>query len=361
MFPKKAPGSIRNMRLGLESRTVPYFRKIVHAAKSVLFIGSPAKGGAFGFLGLAFLFLAISCQRAEPPVLKIGINMWPGYETFYLAEKLGYYKGIDVRVIQFPSASEVVRNYRNGAIDFAALTADETFYLAESGLSPKIVLVLDESSGADVLLSKPHIRYLAELKGKRIGAENGALGAYMLTRALDKGGLRPEDIILVPSEVNQHESIYAQGKVDAVVTFEPVKTKLLKADARLLFSSKEIPGEICDVLVVRPSFLKAHPKEVAQLLEIHFRALDYLASNPKKASEIIAPREGVSAEEFLHSLEGLHIPDKEENRPLLGDKNSSFIRGIRELAGVMLSKGLLSKPVNVEEMVESAPIEGGKR
>ncbi len=36
-----------------------------------------------------FLFLA-GCERRHP--LRMGLNVWPGYEFLYLAQELGYYK-----------------------------------------------------------------------------------------------------------------------------------------------------------------------------------------------------------------------------------------------------------------------------
>jgi len=44
---------------------------------------------------------------------------------------------------------------------------------------------------------------------------------------------------------------FKKRQVDAIVTFEPVKSELLSSGANILFDSHQIPGRIVDVLVVR--------------------------------------------------------------------------------------------------------------
>jgi NitT/TauT family transport system substrate-binding protein len=63
--------------------------------------------------------------------------------------------------------------------------------------------------------------------------------------------------------------------VDAVVTYEPVRTKLKNAGARQIFDSTAHPGEIVDVLVVRTSYLTASPDNARLLVEAFYRAQRY--------------------------------------------------------------------------------------
>lgn len=52
-------------------------------------------------------------------------------------------------------------------------------------------------------------------------------------------------------EVDEHEGAFGSGKVDAVVTFEPVRSRLLARGAVQIFDRRQIPGEIIHVLVMR--------------------------------------------------------------------------------------------------------------
>lgn len=66
--------------------------------------------------------------------LRIGTLVWPGYEPLYLARERGYLDPKSVRLVEYPSNSEVTRAFRNRAIEAAALTFDEVHpLLASSG------------------------------------------------------------------------------------------------------------------------------------------------------------------------------------------------------------------------------------
>ena len=161
-----------------------------------------------------------------------------------------------MRLVEYPSATGVLRAFRNKALEAAALTLDEALMLLEASLPVRVVTVLDISHGGDVILAHPEIETFGDLRGRRVGVEGGALGAYVLSRALQVHALTPADITIVQMDASEHEHGFADGAVDAVVTFEPMRTRLRAQGARQIFSSVEIPGEIVDVLVVHESVLK---------------------------------------------------------------------------------------------------------
>ncbi len=308
--------------------------------------------GLGGFLGrkassllILFCFLATACSIEGPAPLRLGTNVWPGYEPFYLARTLNYFSREEVSLKEFTSATEVIRSFRNGAIDAAALTLDEVLLLLQHGVDLKIILVCDASHGGDVILSWPPAKSLADLKGKRVGVENTALGAYVLTRALQQQGMAPSDIHLVSAEVNEHERFFLSGKVDGVVTFEPVRSKILEVGGVELFTSKAIPYEILDVVVVRSSYLKKNKKQVRQLLAGWFKALWYLESYPREAAKMMSSRLKLSPDKVLESFDGLRLPSLSENHAMLKGTKHSVKEIGGKLATVMLEQGLLgSKP-----------------
>ena len=212
-------------------------------------------------LGIRVLLLIailanVGCSGEPQLPFRVGTNVWPGYEPLYLAREQGLYPpSAGLRLVEYTSASEVIQAFRNGTIDAAALTLDEVLLLAETTPDLGIVLVLDISHGADVILAQPAISSLRDLKGKRVGLESTALGAYVLTRALQTAGMRQDDVRKISLEVDEHEQAFKKGRVDAVVTFEPVRTRLMASGARQLFDSSMLPGEIVDVLVVRRTLL----------------------------------------------------------------------------------------------------------
>lgn len=290
---------------------------------------------------LATIVFLSSCGSPIETPLRIGSNTWLGYEPLYLARSLGYYENSQVNLIELTSASEVMSALSSGALDGAALTLDEVLTLLDDGLDLKVILVIDFSNGGDVLLAKPGIGTLADLRGKRIAVEYTAVGALLLDAALKQGGLDVADVEIVSAEVDKHLNVYPS--VDAVVTFEPVRTELLKQGAIQLFDSSSIPGRIVDVLVVLGEKTKIHPRSLEQLLAGYFKAREYLETQPDKAANRMTERLGLSPAEIMAAYDGLSLPDLEENRKLL-NSNAALLEGVAgDLAGFMFEKKMLRK------------------
>jgi len=295
-----------------------------------------------------------ACPREEP--VSIAANgVWPGYQPLFLARDLAYLDRVPARLHETPSSTLALVALRNRSVDGAALTLDEVLLLAQDQIEVRIVLAMDVSNGADVLMSRPEIRDLGDLRGRRVGAESTALGAYMLSRALERGGLTPADVEVVPVALDLHEQTFREGRVDAIVTFDPVRTRLQAQGGRVLFDSSQIPGEIVDVLVVQADVLRSRSPQVQRLLEAWYRALDHLRADPEDACRRIAKRQGVSCREFQRSLEGIEVPDRAGNERLLTGSRPELLAPAERLAGVMLRNGLLRRPVDPRRLFATTP------
>lgn len=306
------------------------------------------------FLGALLTSTLVGCIQKLPDPLRVGYIVWPGYESLYLARDLGYYKDTPIRLVDYPSNSEVIRAFRNNNLQAAALTLYEALLVAETEPSARVVLILDSSNGADAILAMPKIKTLEAIKGKRVGVESGALGGFILTRALEKVNLKPKDVQIVSLGLSEHEQAFKRKKVDAVVTSEPTGSKLLTDGANLLFDSSEIPGEILDVLVVREELLKKQSSATQALLDGYFSALNYLKENPQDAARRIAPREGVTPQQFLKSLEGLVIHDLQENKQILGKTDTLSREKVKKVSQFMLDNKLLNKQINPTSLFDDS-------
>jgi NitT/TauT family transport system substrate-binding protein len=306
----------------------------------------------FVLLGLAMLaMLTLTACKPEPqPPMRIGMNVWPGYEPLFLARHGGHLNEADFRLVELSNASEVGRALRNGSLEAACLTLDEVLYAAENGMDPVILLVMDESNGADVVLARPEIKSLAGLRGKRIAVEVGALGAYMLTRSLQLAGLTTKDVTPVYLPIDKHLSAYQDGQVDAVVTFDPVRTKLLERGAVDLFNSSKIPGEVVDVLVVRRDYLEKNPGRSVALRQAWFAALEQIRQSPHESAKIMAVREQITAEEFESSLQGLHLPNEADSLIRLEGAAPKLLEAAERLKTVMRDTSLLKKDIPLKPL-----------
>ncbi len=254
------------------------------------------------------LSLDIGCSQQGSAAFRVGINPWPGYEFLYLAQEKGFYRdeGLQVRLVEFPSLSDARRAYERGQVNAIATTVIEVLQAREnSSRSPQIVQIVDYSNGADVILARPGLATGANLRGARIGLELASLGVYVLARALEKNGLSLADVTMVSMNQLSMEASFRKAELDAIVTYPPTSTKLLRdSDANTVFSSTEIPGEVLDVIAVEAEVNARHPRDVAGLLRAYHRAVAYTRQNPADAHAIMAEREGLTPEEFRTALTG---------------------------------------------------------
>lgn len=298
---------------------------------------------------MALLCAAVIVQGCGEPSgpLKIGTNVWPGYEPGYLARDLGYFSDSDIKLLQFQSATESIRAFRNGVVDVAALTLDEALLLQQDGIDIRIFLVADVSHGGDVIMARPDVGSMDGLKGKTVGVENSALGAYVLARALEIHGVALKDVTIRPITVDQSEDMYLLKAVDAVVTFEPFRSRLLKAGAVEIFTSREMPNEIVDVLVVRSDVIDRFKDQLHTLSAAWLKAVAYINEQPDEAGVMLGKRLGLAPDEALASFEGLVIPDAALNRELLSAGPSGLMRNAAKLKAVLLENKLLAKDVDL--------------
>jgi NitT/TauT family transport system substrate-binding protein len=306
--------------------------------------------GQLGILSALLLGL-IACTPAPPEPLRIAAGPFPGYETLYLARELGLLDEQRIRLVEYAPGSQSLRAYRNGVVDGAALTADEVLQLAREGYYPRVVAVLDYSNGIDVVMARPEIVSLADLRGKRIGVENTALGAYFLSRVLYFAGLSKTDVELVPTELSEHTRAYREDRVDAVITYAPQRASLSDLGAHQLFDSSLIPGEIVDLLVVREQVVETRTDSVTHLLAGLFGALEYLRRNPESAVARMAPRVGMNETEFARSLDELRLPDLTQNRELMLGTPPPLELTLTEVMELMIREGLLDGPVEVSRLI----------
>lgn len=305
----------------------------------------------------ALVLVLGGCMRDPEPPLRIGTNVWIGSEPLYLARELGYLDRNAVQLVEYPSASEVSRAFRNQAIDGMVISLDELFVLAVDGLRPRIVAIVDVSHGADVVVGRGALQKMTDLKGKRIAVESGALGAFVLARALTLNGMQASDVSMVHLESNEHPAAFKEGRVDGAVTFDPYRTQLLAAGARTLFDSSQIPGEIVDLLAVRNSVIEKNPRAVDALLQGWFKALDYLRHDPIDAAARMAAREQISAEQFQHALQGLRFPSKGENLAMLAGPTPSLKASGRTLMTLMVNAKLLRSELEIDGLLAPAALQ----
>lgn len=295
------------------------------------------------------LFVILSaCSPNQPEPLRVGSIPWPGYETLFLARELGFYEATAVRLIELSTSTETLRAFRQKQLEVAALTLDEAIRLSQTEDDLLIILVTNISNGADKLITRPDITRISDLKGKRIGFEEGAVGVYMLYQTLQLAGLTLADITPVPSTVNQHVYLMQSGQVDAVVSFDPVAYKLEQTGFHRLADSSMIEDKIIDVLVTRKSTMTGNPKAIDALLKGYWKALSFIDQNSEEAYQLIAPRLGLAYTDLEVIYAGLIQPDETLQQQFF---EHDLFQAIEAHNRFMLTHDIVTTPADADALI----------
>lgn len=294
------------------------------------------RGAALGLAALA----GAGCSTAQPP-LRIGAHPWLGYELMFLAHAHGLLQPDQLRLVEVPNATASLRALAAGTLDGAGLTLDEVLSARARGLMLRVVAVFDVSHGADVLLGSPGITSLPALRGRRVGVEHSATGALMLDAALRAGGLAAADVRLVSLSFDEHAAALRGGKVDAVVTFDPVRSQLLADGAQLLFSSAQVPGLIVDVLAVRAEAVHGQGTHLRALVAGVLQARNLWQQDSAGSAARMAPRLQLPPAAVVQAFTSVQLPDLAANHRWLGGPRPELMATAERLQAVMQRAALL--------------------
>lgn len=296
---------------------------------------------AFGawrqFFACAAVLFVHACSAPPSQALRLGINPWVGYDPVVLAREHGLFDPGDLRVIELETSSESIRQLRNGLIDAAGLTLPEAVELAAAGTDIRIVALLSLSRGADAVLAGSAVHNVSQLRNARIGLEDTALAAVMLQRVLEAGGLRRDEVRLVTMPLTDHEMALSRGQVDAVITFEPVVSRLAAAGFVVVYDSAEMPGEVVDVLVVRGDTLAQRPEQVQALLSAFEQGRRRMLANPDESARALAPGADLSVAEYLTALSRIRLFSLQQSAEMLRAVPDVPVLGLDQLSADLKS------------------------
>ena len=120
-----------------------------------------------------------------------------------------------------------------------------------SDYEPIVIMQLSWSTGADGFVAKG-IESLADLKGKKIGLEEGFVEHLLFLTGVEQAGLDPAEFELVNTPTDETPQVLAAGAVSAVAAWQPNSGQALKAvdGSKPIFTSADAPGIIYDLLFV---------------------------------------------------------------------------------------------------------------
>lgn len=255
------------------------------------------------------------------PVM-LGYSSWAGWWPWAIAEEEGLFEknGANVELIWFDGYLESIQALASGQLDANSQTLNDTISFAgEASNGMVAVLVNDNSAGNDKVVAAEGINSFQDLKGKTIALEEGVVGDFLLSLALEDAGLSRSDVTIKNLETGAAATAFAAGQADAFAGWVPFwETALTRPGSKELASSKAFPGAIPDLLVVSQELIDERPDQVQALVNTWFDILKFMEENPDRANEIMAKRASISKDEFDRYMAGTRFFSLADNLEAFG-------------------------------------------
>ncbi|MFC0238913.1 putative urea ABC transporter substrate-binding protein [Rhodopseudomonas telluris] len=265
--------------------------------------------------------LSVAGASAAPKKdFKVAWSIYVGWMPWGYAADTGIVKkwadkyGITIEVKQFNDYVESINQYTAGGYDAVTITNMDALSIpAAGGVDTTAVVMGDFSNGNDAVILKNKTD-LAAIKGQKVNLVEFSVSHYLLARALETKGLSEKDIKVVNTSDADLAAAYKTPEVTAVVTWNPIVSEILSApDAKKVFDSSQIPGEIMDLMVANTGVVKDNPNFAKALVGIWYETISKMqaaGAEGKAAKEAMAKASGTDLAGFDSQLASTKLFDK---------------------------------------------------
>ncbi|WP_147534606.1 sulfonate ABC transporter substrate-binding protein [Bacillus marasmi] len=206
--------------------------------------------------------------------------------------------GVKVEWTEFPGGPQLLEALNVGSLDFGH-TGEAPPIFAQAAGAPLVYFANEPENPKGEALVVPKdspIKSIKDLKGKKIALNKGSNVHYLLVKALEKNGLKYEDVetaFLPPSDAR---AAFEKGVVDAWVIWDPFLAEAeRKIGARILFDGTDLVKNR-EFFLATVSFANENQEVLEVLYEEIAKAEQWVEGNKKEAAEFLAPQIGMEKE-----------------------------------------------------------------
>lgn len=256
---------------------------------------------------------------AVTKLITIGYSDWPGFVAWQVAIEKGWLKEAGVNVdFKWFDYSASLSAFAANQLDAVLVTNGDNLVTGSGGTKGVMIMATDYSAGNDVIIAKPGIESIADLKGKSVATEKGLVDHLLLATALEDAKVKASDIKLINTMTNELPQVFASPDIAAIAVWQPVANQALKAVAgsKIIYSSKDKPGLIYDTLTVNMTHLSANKEEWKKIIQVWDKTVKYIndPATHADAVKIMSTRVGVEPAQYEQFIGGTHLLDLDANK-----------------------------------------------
>ncbi len=217
-----------------------------------------------------------------------------GVNKGFFSDALG--SGVTLETHVFNAGPEAITAILSGSIDATFVGPNPTTNAFAQSHGQAIRVIAGATSGGALLVVKPSISSIAELRGKKIadpqlgGTQDVALRWFLKNNGFHADTAGGGDVSVLPQDNSQTLTAFKQGQIDGAWVPEPWASRLVvEGQGKVLVDERELWPQrkfVTTNLIVRTDFLRTHPRRTKALLEGLYRSVSYLNSNPTDGQQL---------------------------------------------------------------------------
>ncbi len=306
-----------------------------------------------GVMLLAGQAATASQSRRSLASVSMGIEPWIGYAPWYIAQKEGYFAkyGLSVNIVNFQQDADRNSALIAGRTDVSNIDTGRTIQFATNHLPGVPLLLVDDSNGADAIMSVKSISTAAQLKGQSVAYEFGTTSDLLLHYYLLQHHMSFNSVQSVNVPASDAGTLLIAGKDKVVVTYEPYISEATShhgANVHVFFSSAQAPGLISDFLVANKSWLAGHGTEARELVEAWNDAITYYHTHTTQAVAIMAAGIGATPSSLASVLKGVILYSVAQDQALIN--SGQLAKEYLDIGQTLTAMKQVSKPVSLSSV-----------
>lgn len=254
-------------------------------------------------------------------------------------EKVGY----SVKWTEFPAGPQLLEALNVGSVDFGH-TGEAPPIFAQAADAPLVYFANEPSNPkgeAIIVQENSPIKNIKDLKGKKIGLNKGSNVHYLLVKALEKEGIKYEEIetaFLPPADAR---AAFEKGDIDAWVIWDPFLADAeLSTNARIIADATDLAANREFFLSSR-TFAEGNPDVLDVIYDEVKRTEKWVSENPKEAAAFLSPQIGMDVETLELTLNRRTFGLEKVTQEVINDQ--------QKIADQFYELKLIPKELKVEE------------
>lgn len=263
-------------------------------------------------IAAAIVFCITGINAQKKTEFKVAWSIYAGWNPWAYAKESGILdkhaqeNGIKINLVKMDYIPSI-EAYTSKEVDACVMTNMDALTIPVASGIPSVAVILgDFSNGNDALLVRDNLT-IEQLAGQRVSLVEYSVSHYLLSRALDKKGMKDDDVkVINVSDSDIAPAFISNKDQKAVVTWNPLVMEIMQTPGITdIFNSSAIPGEVLDMMMVNKKVLDSNPALAKALNGAWFEVMAIMSARSAKAENALgtmAKAGGSSVTEYKAQL-----------------------------------------------------------